>query len=169
MTSVGGSRIKIETISVIAIIALFLLFSPSIVESKLPPLTGWPIMSSSLGGYGTLTVTNSNNQDAIVVLTDKMRSVYRAVYIRGGDVYTIKNIASNTYNLYFEYGEDWDRESKTFSDAEDMYKIIEPFNFEETELPDEIRYTVWQLSLPANPKNAGGIESVNRSEFPLLS
>jgi hypothetical protein len=36
-----------------------------------------------------------------------MGKIYNAVYIKSGDTYTIKDIAENTYYLYFAQGKDW--------------------------------------------------------------
>lgn len=151
------------------ITSLVFLFAPSIAESRLPPLTGWKIEDNLGSGYGELTVTNGNYQDVVAVLVDRMGKIYNAVYIKSGDTYTIKDIAENTYYLYFAQGKDWDRSTNSFSEAMGFFKISEPIKFEVVESSDEIKYTTWEFALPANANEVNGIESINQFEFPILN
>jgi hypothetical protein len=169
MTTASRLIIKLLIVYSIAAISITFLISPNIAESKMPPPTGWKIKDSLGNGYGKLTVTNSNSGDAVVVLVDKMKAVYSAIYIRSGDTYTLDNIARNIYYLYFACGKDWDRDSNTFSDDIGMYRFIQPLEFEITESPEQIKYTIWQLSLPSVPEDAYDIESVSQSEFPVIN
>lgn len=94
-------------------------FDPGI-EATMPkpttrrPRTGTFVTSGSRTGYGTLTIQNGSDSDALVAFGKGKKQVF-SVYVRKGDDLTVKGIRYGTYIGYVATGTDFDRRAKGFT------------------------------------------------------
>lgn len=140
------------------------------------PYTGI-LTTKRTGGTGRLRIINESNLDAVVVLTfpDKPQEVRRAVYVRAGEEFTTRGIKGGLYRCYFTHGEDWDRNSKTFTRNTYYFRFTDPLKVPGRH---EKEYVVWTVTLgpvevlgpPEFVRHLNldtyGMQNVEESEFP---
>ena len=135
------------------------------------PLTGFLITGSLLtGGEGELTIDNlQGGSDAIAVLTYFGRKdPIISVYIRSGEIYTIKNIADGNYELYILYGENWNASGKKFENNLRYTRFDDAFQYTTTETTTEIKYTTWSVTLYGVIDGNANTEVLSEDSFPEL-
>jgi hypothetical protein len=130
--------------------------------------TGTLVWNSWRSGLGKLTIENGRTLDAVAVLTMLDRVPVVAVYVRGGDSFTISDIGDGTYHLYFTIGEDWDGGSARFTRQSRFLRFEDPLTFITTWVPWGRQYTVYQVTLHGVPSGTARTVPVDAGQFPDL-
>ena len=141
------------------------------------PRSGVLIKNEKLVGQrGKLRTKNKSKLDAVFVLTlpDEPQEALLAVYVRGGKTYMTTGIKAGSYRCYFTHGEDWDGDSKRFTNTAYHLCFKDVMEFKQTRK----KYTVWTVTL-GPVENLGppellryldldsyGMQNVEESEFP---
>lgn len=89
----------------------------------------------------------------LVNVVDKM--THRYVYVPNGHTFTLTGIGPGRRLLRFALGEDWDPALKRFSRDRSYAKFDDELTFQELQVDDGTRYTVFQVTLqPIRDGNA---------------
>jgi len=143
------------------------------------PMTGAIILGNQMiGGNGDLTIDNlQGGSDAIAVLTTYGRkNSLTSIYIRSGEIYTIEKIADGNYDLYIQYGANWNPVEKKFEDNPRYSKFDDAFPYITTETTTEtdvkiithIKYTTWKVTLYNVVDGNANTEELSEESFPEL-
>ena len=122
----------------------------------------------SAGEQSTLLITNTTTLDGIVSLVQN-NAVVMAVYIRGGDAYTIQNVYAGEYGFFYVLGEDWDSAQTQFTRKTEYHRFTSPMKFERSIEPQNqlIRYSYWRMIMaPGNQYR--DLPVIDAKEFPSL-
>ena len=128
--------------------------------------TGTVLLNELPSGISQLRVFNEEDSDLVVIMTspEEPEVPLWAGYVRAGAYHTFRQIAEDTYILYFTFGEDWDEEAKKFLTVYSYERFADEIEFEEA----TYIFTRWTL-----PFRIGGIEglpswALDEDEFPSL-
>jgi hypothetical protein len=143
------------------------------------PVTGTSITGNKLyGGKGELTIDNlQGGTDAIAVLTSYgMKTSLTSVYIRSGEISTMKNIPDGIYELYIQTGGNWNSAAKKFENSPSYTRFSDSFPYTTTETNREtatqiitdIKYTAWTVTLYKVVDGNAKSEVVSEESFPEL-
>lgn len=105
-------------------------------------------IASNFKGFGSLEIKNGTDQDSIaklVRLGQQQSSI--SIYIKAGNVATIKNISNGTYELLFSSGNDFDILNNTFKKCQSYEKFEDSFVFSTTNYDDGIEYNSYRVTL----------------------
>lgn len=133
-------------------------------------LTNGTVLSQKIyyfNGLGKLKIDNGTSLDAIAKLVDTStnKSVY-TVYIKANSILNISEIRDGKYKLFFNLGNDWNKEIKAFS-VNSSYEVFEE-SFDFTTDDSGSEYTQYStFSVTLNPVIGGQAktDSINATEF----
>lgn len=130
------------------------------------------------GGKGELTIDNLlGGSDTIAVLTHIGRKdTLISVYLRSGEIYTMKNIADGNYDLYIQYGGNWNPGEKKFADNPRYTRFEDSFPYTtristketDTEIITNSDYTTWRVTLYEVVAGNAETEELSEDNFPDL-
>lgn len=112
----------------------------------------------SIKGEGKLTVANATTHDAVVVLTNLSRYTEFAFYVQAGQQVVMEGVLDNTYELFFELGNNWLSTGQVFEESLGKYHSSNAFTFDAT------RKEV-SITLATSPDAAALVED---EQFPSL-
>ncbi len=130
-----------------SILAILILCSAALAQSRARPETGTYIRDTERSGYGVLTIHNDWTMDTVAVLTDEDVKPLVAVYLRSKDSLQITGIKDGKYGLYFTVGNLWDADAGRFRSVLGYYRYNAPLSFETDETDEDIEYSVFELNL----------------------
>jgi hypothetical protein len=127
------------------------------------PETGTLIMGEQSvdPNTGYLKIENGLESDAVVVITDTsaVPIPVMAVYIRGGDTYTIDHVGVGKFKVYFAVGDNWDMSTMKFTSNKRYKRFGEWFDFS----------NYWyQITLHPVPSGTAQTDYLQEDEFPVL-
>jgi hypothetical protein len=127
------------------------------------PITGL-IKSPTKLGKGDLVIENNSKNDSLVVLQNEREpGVFSSAYVRSSESYTIKGIASGSYQLFVMSGINWD--GYRFNANLKIEKFYDSLHYKNV----EYWYTSYNIDLaPVSGGNAITIP-INENEFPTLT
>lgn len=137
------------------------------------PMTGTKISESTMnGGEGEFTIDNlQGGSDVVAILTyEQIKDPLTSVFIRSGEIYTIENIADGNYDLYIQYGSNWNPGEKRFEEEQKFKKFEHTYRFITTETTTETdtkiitktKYTTWEVTLYT--VSDGNVDTIEISE-----
>lgn len=123
-------------------------------------------------GFGQLKIDNWTNFDAVAKLVNtKTNKSVLTFYVQANNTYTIKNISNGKYKLFFNLGNDWDKDIKAFARNSSYELFEESFDFS-TPRHTEGEYIVTEystFSVTLNPVVGGNAstERIGWEEFSI--
>jgi hypothetical protein len=151
---------------------------PTIVPTEAPatptpsPITSLPTGTQLVwdlhGGDGQLVINNLvPGQDAVVVMASASdpQAAVLAVYVQGGQSYTVYGISDGQYILYDMLGTDWDNSANVFLNTSEYVKFNGALDYSTTTNTSKV-YTV-----TINPPGTGDtqIQDVDPADIPAIS
>lgn len=131
-------------------------FSP---DSFARPRTGEEVSTPQKSGYGELTVENGSSLDAVLVIRrDNDGRTFRRTYIRAQDADTIRQIPPGSYTVAFMSGADWLPRRWRFCRPAAATKFSDSFLFVVDTVSNQIRYSVFSISLQPVPEGTASTE-----------
>jgi hypothetical protein len=119
-------------------------------------------------GLGRVTISNHNNQDAVVKLktTSSPTRTVRLVYVQAMSNLTISKIPSGEYLLQFSLGRDWDSVRHAFRENQTFSEFGKPLLFSEDRI-DENRteYSTYKITLHSVPNGNIRRKVITAAEF----
>lgn len=119
--------------------------SATVQSPTAPPInslpTGTDIMWALGSGPGQLIVNNTiTGQDAVVILAgaDDPGTALAAVYVKGGDQYTIYGIGDGQYVLYDMIGTNWNGTAKSFTHTNEYAKVNRTLKYYSTQTESKV-------------------------------
>ena len=131
------------------------------------PLTGKLISGMKLsGGYGELTIDNTRGgSDAVAVLTKSGRKEpVSGIFIRNGDTFTFNGVVDGIYDLYFILGDNWNPDTKKFTNHPSYQRFTDSFDFATTNR----EYTTYRVTLYGVVQGNANTNNVGENGFPPL-
>lgn len=104
------------------------------------PATGMVYQHLPLTGVGELQIANAAGKDGLVTMARAGQHV-ASIYVRAGEIYTLRGIPDGRYTIVTSQGEGWDGNS--FTRNVNPKRVEELVTFETTAQ----EYTVWEISL----------------------
>jgi hypothetical protein len=115
---------------------------------------------------GSLTVSNSTGQDAIVKLVPNGADFAASKFIVRNDATDeLDEIADGTYRVMFGLGADWDTPTQQFRDTRSAQRFDETFQFNTTEMDSGWRYTTYEITLHTVPLGTARTSTIPDAEF----
>ena len=136
---------------------------PSI--SALP--TGTRIVQDLQGGYGQLVINNNvRGEDAVVVMAPAgdPETAVMAVYVKGGESYTVYGITDGQYVLYDMIGSNWNSTYNAFLNPGEYTKFNNTLDYVTTNTTSKV-YTV---SINAPGTRAYPVQEISPEDMPSL-
>lgn len=134
--------------------------------SSLP--TGTQIIQDLQGGYGQLTINNNvRGEDAVVVMApaDDPETAVLAVYVKGGESYTVYGIADGQYVLYDMIGTNWNSTYNAFLNPGEYMKFNDTLDYVTTNTTSKA-YTV---SINAPGIGPYPVHEISPADMPSLA
>jgi hypothetical protein len=119
-------------------------------------------------GLGKLTIENGQQADAVAVLTTPEKVTVLSVYVRGGDSFTVEQIADGTYRLFFMIGEDWDDAANRFTRRPGLSAFDDDFAFTTTRTAEGVRFSTFRITLQPVAGGTAETDPVNPQDFPAI-
>ena len=94
--------------------------------------TGTQIVWKLQGGYGQLVIKNRlSGEDAVVIMAsaDDPKNALLAVYVKGGQNWTVEGITDGQYVLYDMIGINWDDSAKSFAHTTEYARFGSTLNY----------------------------------------
>src|SRR5271157_1118687 len=112
---------------------------PTILPPTVPPIksldTGTQLVWSLQGGDGQLAVNNTlRGEDAILIMAsvNDPKIPLAAIYVKGGEDYTVYGIGDGQYVLYDMIGTDWHDSKRSFTHTSEYARFNKTLNYYST-------------------------------------
>lgn len=129
------------------------------------PPTGPVAIGSSLpAGRGQLSVQNTTEQDAVVVLADLNNAPRAVLYLRAFQSATLTRIPDGSYRLVYSFGRDWEGNSGLFLQTAEIRRLEEFLAF--SSLAGQP--TVWDLKLGQGQSSPLTSVEIPVDDFPSI-
>ncbi len=124
------------------------------------------IRPSSVGGHGSLKISNGTSSDAVAKLVDiATNKTCRLVFIQSSTVDTINNISSGNYTLKFSLGSDYDKESGKFLYGQSFSKFDEILDFSVSRTAGGIQWMDYEVTLNPVLGGTARTSSISAADF----
>jgi hypothetical protein len=138
----------------------FLPPAPALPSSR--PATGALIKSPSKHGSGQLKIKNGGDDTAVsLVPSSGSTTPLLTVYVRGGANYTIGNVGTGTYKIFYAAGTDWNPERKGFMTDCTFSKFDDTFRFRAYPVID-----TWEITMTPVAGGNASTSDVDPGTFP---
>jgi len=137
----------------------------------IPPIksldTGTQLAWSLTGGDGQLVVNNTlHGEDAIIILAslDDPKTTLAAIYVKGGDDYTVYGIGDGQYVLYDMIGNDWNDSKRSFTHVTEYARFNKTLSYYSTATESKIYW----VNLSRIGTGDTQSQSVNIADMPSI-
>jgi len=130
--------------------------------------TGTQLVWNIKGGFGQLIISNhAGAEDAVIIMASVSdpKTALLAVYVKGGQNYTVYGITDGQYLLYDMLGTNWNNTANAFSNPSEYVKFNGTMVYYTTDTESKV-YTV-----TINPPGVGGkqVQDIEPADMPALS
>jgi hypothetical protein len=133
---------------------------PALPQSR--PATGAFVKSPSRHGSGQLKIKNGGDDTAVsLVPTSGSTTPLFTVYVRGGSNYTIDDVGTGTYKIFYAAGTDWNPERKGFMNDCTFSKFDDTFRFRAYPVID-----TWEITMTPVAGGNASTSDVDPGTFP---
>lgn len=131
------------------------------------PANGTKIVSKVNSGYGKMTISNNNSQDAVIILasTAKPKAPLLMVYVRAKSKVANIKVKDGNYVIFFATGTDWDSSSRRFIKNASYSKFDESAKFKTTRSGGYIYFNNQTITLGSSSGNSP-TTNLNDDDFP---
>jgi hypothetical protein len=120
---------------------------------------------SGSSGRGTLRIHNGTSYDAAAKLLGEEQDISRFVYIRAGEVTTLRGIAPCQCRLLFALGSDWNPSAEEFQKDSAFSIFDDSFRFEESKIENGVRSSAISVTLHPVPQGTATTRRLSKEEF----
>jgi hypothetical protein len=129
--------------------------------------TGTQLVWSLTGGDGQLAVNNTlKGEDAILILASLSdpKTPLAAIYVKGGDDYTVYGIGDGQYVLYDMIGNDWNDSKRSFTHTTEYARFNKTLSYYSTATESK----VYWVTLSRVGQGDTQSQSVNIADMPAI-
>lgn len=117
-------------------------------------------------GRGSLRVINGTSRDAYIKLVDPRADLSVAsFYVKSYSTFSLEGVPDGSYYVIFTSGEDWDSNTRSFTMNKSFTEFDGTLDFTTIEYPDEIRYSIHEITLHQVADGNATTSEVNEQEF----